>query len=534
MYKRVSFVIAMLLIFGSQVAFTSAEVISGGDPTFQDRLVNWKITNTGSTRVTISSIFISWPSTNGYLKRVKVNTATIFDQRQSPPSTVIESGWKGKIKNRQIPPGGTKRLSFEFEKNVATAGYKIAVKFAEGYAVQFPKEEIQDYVVLKAQFQTHTSYSGTGNSPSQVVMLYKEAGYDVIAITDYNTLAGAPEAREKAEEVGLIVIAGQEIVASFPSENRKERWKHVVALWTGTLVPSAWGVEVRPIFDAIHAQGGLGIVAHPWALNSIEQVVSFEQSPWYPFVGELYIDGWEVGSWGRGLTSDEIAYLLNNNSTIFFNHDFNEGYLSQNEYTLLFCHNGTEAAVREALESNRLVAYVKGEVYGTPEAIQLYKLHKSTINLFANPSFEDGPVESPERWTKDQVGTNIGNHLYPVLDAYDGSYSAGVKITSFSSGAMVWWQSLWGKTNPGMTYEMRCTYKVDATSRMFVNIFDTNYTLIDRKLFNLTLSDVWTRSQEYQFTLPANALYIVCGFSLRGVGALYIDMVELYELIDTG
>jgi predicted metal-dependent phosphoesterase TrpH len=76
----------------------------------------------------------------------------------------------------------------------------------------------------------------------------------VIAMCDHNTNEGALEAAEYAHEYGIEVVVGQEVESS---------QGHILGLWTPKLI--APGMSAEKTVDEIHAQGGLAVVAHPYA-----------------------------------------------------------------------------------------------------------------------------------------------------------------------------------------------------------------------------------------------------------------------------
>lgn len=95
----------------------------------------------------------------------------------------------------------------------------------------------------------HTTYSdGTGTLP-EVIAAARDAGLRWIIVTDHDTLAGLPYA---GWHDGLLVIVGYEIT---PERN------HFLALNTRSVVSNA--LPPQTFIDAVYAQGGFGIIAHP-------------------------------------------------------------------------------------------------------------------------------------------------------------------------------------------------------------------------------------------------------------------------------
>lgn len=77
---------------------------------------------------------------------------------------------------------------------------------------------------------------------------------DVIAITDHNTVEPAYEAQKYAAEAGVEVVIGSEVSSSVG---------HILGLWLTDDVPS--GLTAEETIEAIHDQGGLAVIAHPFA-----------------------------------------------------------------------------------------------------------------------------------------------------------------------------------------------------------------------------------------------------------------------------
>ncbi len=220
---------------------------------------------------------------------------------------------------------------------------------------QNPAPQSSYYQILKVNLHSHTNYSDGTYNPSELVDLYKNAGYDVLGITDHNTVAGYEEALAEAEKVGLIVICGEEVTCSWSDGS----WKHVLSLFNNESVNGVEGSdrEVRAIFDAIHTQNGIGIIAHPW----------YSWNKWQTYANETYIDGWEVDYSMNWILQSNYIYLLGHD---FHNASFVE--LLPNYFTYVLAQNRTEAGVKEALMQRRIVVYGDGNLYGSAYAIGLY------------------------------------------------------------------------------------------------------------------------------------------------------------------
>lgn len=203
------------------------------------------------------------------------------------------------------------------------------------------------FLLLKCDFHVHTYLSDGTYSLFQVMALYKDYGYDVVAITDHNKMLNPDEIRGISKQFGIIGIAGEELGSTW----KDGKVKHILGLFLQTPINQSHICfvkcnktnEVKPFFDEIHKQAGIAIVAHPdynseW-LNLLNNKTDF-------------IDGWEVSD---ALVKND-SYVGN---VYLLNHDFHSldklKFSLTNSYTLCYSYNRTEEGIKEALLSNRIV-----------------------------------------------------------------------------------------------------------------------------------------------------------------------------------
>ena len=107
-----------------------------------------------------------------------------------------------------------------------------------------------------AELHCHTTASDGTVSPEHLVEIAEHVGLDVLAVTDHDTMTGALRARDYALRVGarVEVVVGMEVTT--------RRQDHIVGLFLER--PPEIFRSVDDTVDAIHAQGGLAIVAHPF------------------------------------------------------------------------------------------------------------------------------------------------------------------------------------------------------------------------------------------------------------------------------
>lgn len=92
--------------------------------------------------------------------------------------------------------------------------------------------------------------------PAELVSAALAAGLDLIAVTDHDTMAKADEVRAQGEAAGLAVIPGQEVTTAWPAQT------HVVGWFLGR--PVRTGMKLGDTVAAIHDQGGLAVIPHPF------------------------------------------------------------------------------------------------------------------------------------------------------------------------------------------------------------------------------------------------------------------------------
>jgi len=99
----------------------------------------------------------------------------------------------------------------------------------------------------------HTDHSPDCATPVDVLLeTAKERGLGAIAVTDHNEISGAWEAHERAN--GIKVIVSEEVKTAHEGE--------VIGLFIKEKIPR--GMSLRETIDAIHEQGGLAYVPHPF------------------------------------------------------------------------------------------------------------------------------------------------------------------------------------------------------------------------------------------------------------------------------
>ena len=110
--------------------------------------------------------------------------------------------------------------------------------------------------MFRADPHCHTIASDGMVTPAELVAAAVKARVDLIAVTDHDTMASVKEAQSRGEAVGLAVVAGQEVTTAWPAQT------HIVGWFLEK--PIAQGMSLEDTVVAIHAQGGLVMVPHPF------------------------------------------------------------------------------------------------------------------------------------------------------------------------------------------------------------------------------------------------------------------------------
>jgi predicted metal-dependent phosphoesterase TrpH/glycosyltransferase involved in cell wall biosynthesis len=106
---------------------------------------------------------------------------------------------------------------------------------------------------IHCDLHMHTDHSPDCATPVDVLLeTAKRRGLGAIAITDHNEISGALEARERAR--GIKVIVSEEVKTADEGE--------VIGLFIEDKIPR--GMTMKETIDAIHSQGGLAYVPHPF------------------------------------------------------------------------------------------------------------------------------------------------------------------------------------------------------------------------------------------------------------------------------
>lgn len=141
---------------------------------------------------------------------------------------------------------------------------------------------MQEY---KVDYHIHTTFSGGGCTPTQIVRQAAEQEMDVIAITDRDSIGGLAEAKIAGEAAGLRVIPGIEITA----ETGEGVGLHILGYgidgenvelkaFLDRLSPAGEkaGPRAPEALEVIRKAGGTPVLAHPIQIRGIGEPGSEE------------------------------------------------------------------------------------------------------------------------------------------------------------------------------------------------------------------------------------------------------------------
>ncbi|MBJ7610512.1 MAG: hypothetical protein JF887_13955 [Candidatus Dormibacteraeota bacterium] len=107
-----------------------------------------------------------------------------------------------------------------------------------------------------AEVHAHTLASDGMVTAAALVRAAAAAGLTVVCVTDHDTIGDLSEAVDVGAELGVEVVRGEEVTCVFPPGT------HIVALFIERQIRMHMSAE--DTVDAIHDQGGLAVVAHPF------------------------------------------------------------------------------------------------------------------------------------------------------------------------------------------------------------------------------------------------------------------------------
>lgn len=265
---------------------------------------------------------------------------------------------------------------------------------------------------LRGNLHSHTTNSDGKFSLEELVRNYEAAGYDFLVITDHNKVT--PVENVNAD---LLILPGSEISSGEG---------HIVAV--NIKEPISPNQPSQAVIDAVNAQGGVAILAHPnWGENFChwrqEDMASLRG-----YAGIEVFNGNILRDSGSPLASDRWDMLLSSGHKCWcygVDDTHNELDLA-NGWTMVLADDPTPEAIVNALREGR--CYASSGVYF--EAIET---DETTIRVVARNADRIAFVGRHGRWLK-WVNDRLANYRVRGDEGY-------IRVEAFGPhGSMAWTQ----------------------------------------------------------------------------------------------
>ncbi len=250
---------------------------------------------------------------------------------------------------------------------------------------------------LKGNFHTHTTESDGQMTPAEAMKAYRQKGYDFLAVTDHRKLT-VPQSGEIPE--GLIWIPGTEL--DYTLENQV---CHLLGLGIRPGIEKLYDKQKGPQhgIDAIHACGGLAVLAHPsWSLNTTGFMLELDGVDAVEIWNSVSMPPYNAARGDSSMLLDPVFAhnrlwpVLANDDTHYYGEDFARGW------NMVQPRARTAQAILEAVR--------EGRAYCTqgPEIRQItYENHQITVEtspcdrviFYSNRVYSRGRCVTPENGT---------------------------------------------------------------------------------------------------------------------------------------
>ncbi len=233
---------------------------------------------------------------------------------------------------------------------------------------------------LKVNLHLHTTESDGHRTPEEAAAIYREAGYDIIAITDHWKY------RASGTIDGLRILSGAEY--NVGGGNGAEGVFHILALGCGQEPGIGREAGVQAIIDEIARCGGMAVLAHPaWSLNTVEQMNGLKGIE----ATEIYNTVSDAGQSSRPYSGDFVDIcackgwlypLIADDDTHYY-----DGSDETASYIMLDCNpDATDAELLEAIRRKNFYATQGPEIHLLREEsrITVKCSPASRISFFSN------------------------------------------------------------------------------------------------------------------------------------------------------
>lgn len=228
---------------------------------------------------------------------------------------------------------------------------------------------------VKLGLHHHTTLSDGKKTPEEVAALYRDAGYDAIAITDHWKYGQTQEIN------GQPILLGAEY--NIGANDTLHGVYHILCLLADREPTVEKQMTAQQIIDAIHAVGGLAVLAHPaWSLNTPEMIMELNGID----ATEIYNTVSEKGH-SRRADSSLIVDMLATRGVYFpllasdDSHYYDAGNLADaaTAFIMAECDSTDAAAVKKAILEKRFYASTGPEIHLTRNGDE-FTVHCSPVS----------------------------------------------------------------------------------------------------------------------------------------------------------
>ncbi|MBR5515201.1 MAG: PHP domain-containing protein [Clostridia bacterium] len=272
----------------------------------------------------------------------------------------------------------------------------------------------------KVALHIHTTLSDGTKTPKEAVKIYKENGYDAIAITDHWNYFSENEIDS------VKIISGCEYNTG--AADTAEDVMHIVALGMENDPQIHKDATRQEIIDTINISGGLAVLAHPaWSLNTLEDILSLKGF----FGTEIYNTVSDVGQSRRGYSGYIVDALANKG--VFYplvaadDVHFYNGEDETKSFVMVKANSCSQADLLSALKNGDFYATQGPEIYLKREGeVMIADCSEVVeINFISNSSYApdrvitgdslthaEYPIKPWEKWIRAEVKDKEGRYAW--------------------------------------------------------------------------------------------------------------------------
>ena len=254
----------------------------------------------------------------------------------------------------------------------------------------------------KIGLHIHTTLSDGTKSPEEAAMIYKNAGFDAIAITDHW------QYHQTDEIAGLKIISGCEY--NIGGTDSSHCVMHIVGVGMTEAPSLSQQSAAQKIIDSINQAGGLAILAHPaWSLNNVQDVQhlsGFGATEIYNTVSDVNqssrpYSGYFVDILANAgivyplLATDDVHYYDGNDET--------------KSYIMVKASDLSDAAILQAVRDGAFYATQGPELYVSREGEKIILRCTPCVKIM----FLSNAVWAPDKILR---GENLTYAEYPLKD----------------------------------------------------------------------------------------------------------------------